>query len=203
MPHAKPKWPRLPGRLWRDREGASLLEFTVVLPFLIVFALGVFEFGNALFQYNQVTAGVRDAGRYLASASYEGASGTDDTHAEPDNVDPDESRRRNARRIAVCGDVGSCTTDAAKRVSWWPADIADIDTEIQVQYCINGTAWPADLGICDCATPPDLNEFRGFGSNKVCVSTTPVYGDLGFLGYLGLGPLTFTINHEQRYYGIR
>ncbi len=70
MPHTNPKWlPRLLGRLWRDREGASMLEFMVVLPFLIAFGFGVLEFGNALYQYHMVPTGVRDAGRYLASAS--------------------------------------------------------------------------------------------------------------------------------------
>lgn len=203
MPHANPKWlPRLPGRLWRDQEGASMLEFMVVLPFLIAFGFGVLEFGNALFQYNLVNAGVRDAGRYLASAGYVDAN--DNNAADPGEIDPDDARRTIAKRIAVCGEVreDACDDDDDKRVRWWPADIADIEDAIKVQYCINGTKEGDDIDGCYCDNPP-LNPDPGFGSSKVCVSTTAAYGDIGFLGSLGLGPLEFTIGHEQRYYGIR
>ncbi len=200
MPHAKPnRLQHLPGRLWRDREGASLLEFTVVLPFLLAFGLGVLEFGNLLYQYHQVTSGVRDATRYLASAGYVDADEND--AADPDEVDPGGINSTPARNIAVCGDPTNCT-NAQRRVNWWPDDIANIETAINVKYCLKGVAVGDTIEDCECHDL-DLNDDRGFGSNKVCVSTTATYGDLGFLAYLGLGPLTFTTGHEQRYYGIR
>jgi hypothetical protein len=189
MPHANAKWlRRLPGRLRRDRDGASLLEFTVVLPFLIAFGFGVLEFGNALYQYHMVTTGVRDAGRYLGSM-------------DKDGVDAVE----NAKRIAVCGEVReeACEDEGHKRVPWWPADIADIEDALEVKYCINGVEEGDAIDGCDCEDPPALNPDPGFGSSKVCVRTIAEYDDVGFLGSLGLGPITFTIGHEQRYYGIR
>ena len=175
----------LPRRLWRDQQGASLLEMTVVMPFLLAFGLGVAEFGNALYQYHLVNGGVRDAGRYLGSVDKDAAGATS-----------------NARKIAVCGDVTSCTTESDKRVNWWPPAIADIDNAIAVKYCIDGVAEGDTIADCICVNPA-LNPDPGFGSSKVCVSTTATYGDLGFLAYFGIGPLTFTTGHEQRYYGIR
>ena len=201
MTHAKPNWLLcLPRCLWRDEQGASLLEFTVVLPFLLAFGLGVLEFGNLLYQYHQVTSGVRDAARYLASAGYVDAD--EDDEADPSEVDPGGSKRTLAKNIAVCGDVTDCTTNAQKRVSWWPDDIANIETAINVKYCLAGVAEGDTIDDCVCHNP-GLNPDRGFGTNKVCVSTTAIYGDLGLLAYLGLGPITFTTGHEQRYYGIR
>lgn len=201
MPRIRPKLPwALPNRLWRDRQGASLLEFTVVLPFLLAFGLGVLEFGNLLYQYHQVTTGVRDAARYLASAGYVDADG--DNSADPGELDPDGTRRSNATRIAICGEITSCTTNGDKRVDWWPADISTIATALDVQYCIGATPEGDTIAGCDCPNPA-INPDPGFGANKVCVSTTATYDDLGFLAYFGLGPITFTTGHEQRYYGIR
>jgi Flp pilus assembly protein TadG len=52
--------------LRRDNRGAALVEFSILLPFLLSFALGVFEFGRFLYQYQQVVEGLRDGTRYLA-----------------------------------------------------------------------------------------------------------------------------------------
>lgn len=54
------------GQLWRDRSGTSLLETAIVLPFVLILAFGVIEYGNALYMHHQVETGVRDAARYLA-----------------------------------------------------------------------------------------------------------------------------------------
>jgi hypothetical protein len=37
----------------------------------------------------------------------------------------------------------------------------------------------------------------------VTVSTNVAYGELGFLGYLGVGPVTLTASHQERLYGVR
>lgn len=187
-----------PRHLWRDEKGASLLEMTVVMPFLVTFGFGVIGFGHALYEYHLITAGVRDAARYLGSAGYVDLSA--DRAVDPDEVDPDGTKRSSARNIAVCGSVTDCSTDADKRVSWWPADIAEIDSAIKVKYCLNGVAEGDEIDDCTCANPALTSNF---GANKVCVSTTPTYDDVGFLTALGLGPITIRVGHEQRYFGIR
>jgi Flp pilus assembly protein TadG len=52
--------------LWRDSRGAALVEFTILAPFMFSLALGVFEFGRFLYQYQMVVEGLRDGTRYLA-----------------------------------------------------------------------------------------------------------------------------------------
>jgi hypothetical protein len=168
-------------RLRRDEEGASLLEMTVVTPFLLALGLGAFEFGNALYQYHMVTAGVRDAGRYLGGLPAR-----------------DATARTDGKRIAVCGSITTCT-DADKRVDWWPAAIADLETVVQVRYCIKGIQ-EGDAGP-DCPCDDSLGLLGG--TKKVCVSTTATYGDLGFLSYFGIGDIAITTAHEERYFGIR
>lgn len=38
----------------------------MVFPFIILFSIGIFEFGNVLWQRHQLQTGVRDAARYMA-----------------------------------------------------------------------------------------------------------------------------------------
>ena len=46
-----------------------LVEALIVVPVFTLFALGVLEFGNVLWQRNQLQVGVRDATRYWARCS--------------------------------------------------------------------------------------------------------------------------------------
>lgn len=168
-------------RLWREDSGASLLEFTLVVPFLVVFGFGVIEFGNALYQYHLVTAGVRDAGRYLASLGDSDGDGTPDR---------DAAARTNGKRIAVYGSLTDLT-EADKRVRWWSIE------DVKVKYCIKGTEEGDDPGP-DCPCDDSLG-LRG-GTNKVCVSTTASYDDVGLLSSYGIGSFTITTGHEERYF---
>jgi Flp pilus assembly protein TadG len=48
-------------------RGAAMVEFAIVLIPLIVLAMGVAEFGHAIWQYDALTKGTRDAARYLST----------------------------------------------------------------------------------------------------------------------------------------
>lgn len=50
-----------------DERGAALVEMTLVVPFLLVLGLGVFEFGNMYYKYHLLENAVRDAARFAAS----------------------------------------------------------------------------------------------------------------------------------------
>jgi hypothetical protein len=50
----------------RKQHGVALVEFALVLPFLLVLSIITFEFGRAIWQYNTLTKSVRDAARYLS-----------------------------------------------------------------------------------------------------------------------------------------
>ena len=53
-------------RLIPDNEGAVLTEALLVVPFLTILAAGILEFGNVLWQREQIETGLRDAARYMA-----------------------------------------------------------------------------------------------------------------------------------------
>jgi hypothetical protein len=105
-----------PSRFWKKEDGAALVEAMVVLPFFMVLALGILEFGNLLYQYHHIVSGVRDAARYLARVQ-------DPTSAES-----------TAKQIAVTGE----TSGGDKRVSWWNT------SDITVSY--TNIANPIDPG---------------------------------------------------------
>jgi len=51
------------------QSGIALVEFTIVVPLLLLMLLGFTELGRALMQYTELTKTTRDAARYLSSAS--------------------------------------------------------------------------------------------------------------------------------------
>ena len=57
---------RLLRPVWKADSGAALVEGALILPVFLVLVGGVFEFGFFLYQEQLITAGVRDAARYLA-----------------------------------------------------------------------------------------------------------------------------------------
>jgi Flp pilus assembly protein TadG len=52
--------------LLRDSDGSALVEATIIIPVLLVLVFGVFEFSALFWQQQLVSAGIRDAARYLA-----------------------------------------------------------------------------------------------------------------------------------------
>jgi Flp pilus assembly protein TadG len=59
---------------FRDQRGASLVEFTLVAPLLILLMCGMAEFANAMRQYHIMEKGVRDAARYVARVQMTGCT---------------------------------------------------------------------------------------------------------------------------------
>ncbi len=51
------------GLLWRRTEGAQLLEFAMVLPFLVVLAMGAFDFGAGFLMKQKLTNSAREGAR--------------------------------------------------------------------------------------------------------------------------------------------
>src|SRR5919198_6006884 len=93
-------------KLSNDRQGAALVEFTVVLPFLLVLGFGVFEFGNLLYGYHLINTGIEDAARYLS------------------RVDDPNAKAAQAKELAVYGQIGG----SSKRVAWW--NVGDITVAV-------------------------------------------------------------------------
>jgi len=57
----------------KNENGAAMIEFAIILPFLLLIIVGVLEIGIFLIQDNTLNKSVRDSARYLSSTW--GASG--------------------------------------------------------------------------------------------------------------------------------
>jgi Flp pilus assembly protein TadG len=58
-----------------EQRGVAIIEFAIVLPILLMLALGTAEFGHAFLQYNALTKTLRDGARYVASNAVKGSTG--------------------------------------------------------------------------------------------------------------------------------
>lgn len=52
---------------FNKQRGLAAIEFTIILPFLLLLIFACAEFGRLLYQYNALNKTVRDATRYLSS----------------------------------------------------------------------------------------------------------------------------------------
>lgn len=89
-----------PARLIRSDKAASMVEFTLMITFLLTLAFGIFEFGRFMYGHHLVTAGVRDGARYLARLG------------DPTLL----ANQTAAKNIAV---FGNATGTGTARVSYW------------------------------------------------------------------------------------
>lgn len=60
-----------------DERGASLVEFAVLAPLLLILVLGIVEFGWLFGQFNDVRHGAREGGRFAAVNGGPGVNATD------------------------------------------------------------------------------------------------------------------------------
>ena len=92
-------------RLWRSDAGAALVEFSLLAPFLLTLALGMFGFGRFIYEYQLVVEGLRDAGRYIA------------------RLDPTvTANQTSAKNLAIYGNIAG--TGTARVAGWVPANIS-------------------------------------------------------------------------------
>ncbi|WPN59523.1 TadE/TadG family type IV pilus assembly protein [Pseudomonas sp. P9_31] len=60
------------------QQGVALVEFTLVLPLLLLLLLSLGEFGRMLYQYNVLLQASRDADRFVASQAWNSTKGAID-----------------------------------------------------------------------------------------------------------------------------
>jgi Flp pilus assembly protein TadG len=159
--------------LWRDTDGAALLEATVLTPLLIVLFFGVFEFSWYFYNQQSVEFGVRDAARYLARGPYYSSEITEAT-------DPcqDATNVAAAKYLAVTGTVDG---SGSARVQGWTT------TDVQITCpAFNNTTYSYE-------GPSTIY--------RVTVSTSFSDPQLGFFGLLGLGIPHLSSSHTERSFG--
>ena len=94
------------GCLWRDRRGATALEFAFIMPVMLLFVGGIIQFGAVFFLESNMVNVARDAARRVATGQYDelqaetyasdklaywGATFNVDVQLLPDPVNPTET----------------------------------------------------------------------------------------------------------------
>ncbi len=160
-------------RLIRSDSGAAMVEFTLLITFLLTLAFGVFEFGRFMYGHHLVTAGLRDGARYLARVG-----------------DPsDAANQTAAKNIAVFGNMAGDTPTSPARVSYWLTSHVTIPNPL-----------PTVPNTIDAGT--GLQIYRGTDDVTIVRLTAAVpFPDLGMLDFIGVGSLTINASHEERHIG--
>ena len=124
----------MPGRRNRRRRGSVIVEFALAFPLLFAFLGGMFQFGYAFHIYNQIQSAIRNAGRYAATADFDGEAGG-------------AAFRTGVRNMAVFGNPAGGTVPVAAGLATgniavaWQADGAGIPQVVSVtlnDFTLNG-----------------------------------------------------------------
>src|SRR5262245_26996238 len=154
--------------LWRDQQGSALIEGAVMVPLLIAFFSGVFEFSWFFYQQHLVVIGLHDAASYLARSS--------------DPCNPASSTWKieleQAKNLATSGSISG----GPARVRGWTADsVSPHCTKIDNPIETNG-----------------LSRYRGSPIYVVTVSTKFTSSSLGFLALPKLRSPVISASYSQR-----
>ncbi|MCL1127310.1 TadE/TadG family type IV pilus assembly protein [Shewanella surugensis] len=90
----------------RQQTGVAIIEFTIMLPILLLMIFATAELGRALYQYSHLTRIVRDAGRYLSTKAIPNTTGNIPVPFNDANCDNCIS---NTKALLVYGKVGGTT----------------------------------------------------------------------------------------------
>ncbi len=159
--------------LWRDQQGSALIEAAVVVPLLIAFFFGVFEFSWFFYQQHLVAIGLHDAASYLSRS--------------PDPCNPTSHAWKveleQAKNLATSGSISG---GAARVREWTTNSVTPHCTEIDNPIGTNG-----------------LSRYRGLSIYVVSVSTKFTYPSLGFFNLLHLRAPIISASYSERAIGGR
>ncbi len=160
-----------------DCGGAALIEFTLVAPLLFSLVLGTIEFGRYLEQHHTLVKSARDATRYLSRIEMNCAGTTNfccpSTDASWGNAET------NARNLAMRGSIDPA---APFVLSTW-TDPATITFTVT---CLDNTG----------------AGYRGQADIPIVTTSISVpYTQVGFLSFLGVGPLNLQASHQEVNFG--
>jgi Flp pilus assembly protein TadG len=161
--------------LWRDEDGSALVEATIVMPLLIAFFLGVFEFSWFFYNQQLVVSGLRDAARYMTRIEL-----TDG------NLDPCVQKDQNG--VLYTADAANIATTAeatggSARVNGWSA--ADVTIS-----CVSSAAL-------------DAGNYADGSTSMTIIDVATRFADpsLGLFASLGLKLPMLSFSHEERFIG--
>jgi Flp pilus assembly protein TadG len=110
---------RIHQSLWRSDEGSALIEGAIIVPFLLVLVLGVFEFSWLIDQQHLISTGIHDAARYIARS------------ANPRDI----IIQNDAKRLATTGAIDG---DTARVKGWTTRDVHIAYAPVNNSVAVNG-----------------------------------------------------------------
>ncbi|MBZ9817692.1 pilus assembly protein [Mesorhizobium sp. CA15] len=163
-------------RFGLEEKGTALVEMTLITPLMISLSAGVFEFGNLLHKKLLIEAGLNDGARFAARCNQ--------------TLNPSVNCATYARNIAATGtyDCGGNCNVSGRVSGWLPSTVT-----VNLNYLV-------------IPVTTDTNGLQNYSSSTsnvrvVQLSTSFSYTGVSLLNYLGLGPITLSAAHQERYIG--
>lgn len=122
------------------QRGVALVEFTLVLPLLLLLLLAFGEFGRMLFQYNVLLQASRDAGRFVASRAWNSTLG---------GIALGSTLQTQTKNVAVYGVPSATGSPVVSGLTTTNVQVAAVGSE-HVRVTITYTFCPV-IGAGNCA----------------------------------------------------
>jgi len=136
------------------QQGLAMVEFTLVLPFLLLLLLTLGEFGRMLYQYNVLLQASRDADRFVASQAWNSTLG---------QVALSNTLLTQTKNVAVYGVPANTGTAVVSGLTTGNVVVAAVGTE-HVRVTITYTFCPV-IGGGNCG-----GSIPGFFGNQIALS---------------------------------
>lgn len=121
------------------QNGAAAVEFAFTLPLLLLVFTGMVEFGRAMWHYDALTKGARDAARYLStlptsSLGGEAASATSTSRTIVANA----ASSAGVAGVVPADDITITCAPTACASAVSPADVVTVTVDINYPFTIGG-----------------------------------------------------------------
>ncbi|MNC23785.1 TadE-like protein [compost metagenome] len=130
-----------------------MVEFTLIMPVLLLLLLGFGEFGRMLYQYNLLLQASRDADRFVASQAWDSTLGA---------VAMSSTLLTQTKNVAVYGVPANTGTAVVSGLTTDNVDVAAVGTD-HVRVTITYTFCPV-IGAGNCA-----GSLPGFFGNQIAL----------------------------------
>jgi Flp pilus assembly protein TadG len=135
------------------QQGLAIVEFTLVLPVLLLMLLAFGEFGRMLYQYNLLLQASRDADRFVAGQAWDSTLGT---------VALSDTLLTQTKNVAVYGVPANTGTAVVSGLTTGNVVVAAVGTD-HVRVTITYTFCPV-IGAGNCA-----GSIPGFFGNQIAL----------------------------------
>ena len=136
------------------QQGLAMVEFTLVLPVLLLLLLAFGEFGRMLYQYNVLLQASRDADRFVASNAWDSTLGA---------VALSDTLLTQTKNVAVYGVPANTGTAVVSGLTTGNVVVAAVGTD-HVRVTITYTFCPV-IGAGNCT-----GSLPGFFGNQIALS---------------------------------